>query len=221
LTQREPRVGIFGWGIVAPRSPDVDSFERNLERGGTWLEPFHGFGPDNFLVGCPEFELETYRGWIGERFAPNRFAQIQSKMGLPTQYAMGAFIQALAQNPGIEDELDRLGAEAHVYVGTGVGDLPTIYEASLRLDRAQARWDRFWADPARNEPLRRHLAERGSSRGTTPRAVVMAIGDAAMGGGAMGAASASAAAAAAIDAAALAYGDAIPVDPAALDGDAR
>ena len=40
-----------------------------------------------------------------------------------------------------------------------MGDLPTIYEASLRLDRAQARWDRFWADPARNEPLRRFLAD--------------------------------------------------------------
>jgi 3-oxoacyl-[acyl-carrier-protein] synthase II len=162
LTVREPRVGVFGWGIVAPRSPDVGAFERNLERAASWLEPFNGFGPDNFLVGRPEFGLEAYRGWLGERFASNRFSQIQNKMGQPTQYAMGAFIQALGQNPGIEDELRRLGGEAHVYVGTGVGDLPTIHDASLRLDRAQARWDRFWADPARNATLRRFLEDPSS-----------------------------------------------------------
>jgi 3-oxoacyl-[acyl-carrier-protein] synthase II len=155
LTPSVPRVGVFGWGIVAPRSPDVAAFERNLERGDSWLEPFNGFGPDNFLVGRPEFGLEAYRGWLAERFAPNRFAQIQNKMGRPTQYAMGAFIQALSQNPGIEDELHRLGGAAHVYVGTGVGDLPTIHDASLRLDRAQARWDRFWAATERNQALRR------------------------------------------------------------------
>ena len=155
----EPRVGIFGWGIVAPRSPDVGAFERNLERAGSWLEPFNGFGPDNFLVGVPSFDLESCRGWLAQRFAPARFAQIQNKMGLPTQFAMGAFIQALEQNPGIEAELTRLGSRAHVYVGTGVGDLPTIYEASLRLDRAQARWESFWADPVRNDALRRYRTD--------------------------------------------------------------
>jgi 3-oxoacyl-(acyl-carrier-protein) synthase len=168
LTEREPRVGVFGWGIIAPQSPDVGAFEQNLHRADSWLEPFNGFGPDNFLVGAPDFALETYRGWLAERFAPARFTQIQSKMGLPTQFAMGAFIQALGQNPGLEHELERLGALAHVYVGTGVGDLPTIYEASVRLDRAQARWDRFWADPARNDPLRRFLAE-AESHGASPR----------------------------------------------------
>ncbi|HEX2466156.1 MAG TPA: beta-ketoacyl synthase N-terminal-like domain-containing protein [Thermoanaerobaculia bacterium] len=168
MTERAPRVGVFGWGIVAPRSRDVGAFERNLESAGSWLEPFNGFGPDNFLVGTPDFELETYRSWLAERFAPARFAQIQSKMGLPTQFAMGAFIQALSQNKGLEHELERLGALAHVYVGTGVGDLPTIYEASLRLDRAQARWDRFWADPTRNEPLRRFLADPSTSKEGSP-----------------------------------------------------
>jgi 3-oxoacyl-(acyl-carrier-protein) synthase len=160
LTPSATRIGVFGWGIVAPRSADVSSFERNLETAESWLEPFDGFGPDNFLVGRPEFRLEAHRPWLAERFAPSRFNQIQTKMGLPTQYAMGAFIQALEQNPGLEQELERLGPQAHVYVGTGVGDLPTIHDASLRLDRAQARWDRFWAQPERNAALRRFLADR-------------------------------------------------------------
>jgi 3-oxoacyl-(acyl-carrier-protein) synthase len=181
LTQRTARVGVFGWGIVAPRSPDVSAFERNLEQGGSWLEPFCGFGPDNFLVGRPEFRLDVYRGWIAERFPAGRFNQIQTKMGFPTQYAMGAFIQALGQNPGLEQELRGLGTQAHVYVGTGVGDLPTFHEGSLRIDRGQARWDRFWADPARNSALRRHLAVRNQATAagdaqTAPGAAVAACG---------------------------------------------
>jgi 3-oxoacyl-(acyl-carrier-protein) synthase len=173
LTRGDARVGLFGWGIVAPRSPDVSIFERNLESAGSWLEPFNGFGPDNFLVGRPEFELEDYRGWLAERFPPSRFNQISTKMGLPTQYAMGAFVQALGQNPGLEQELASLGTQAHVYVGTGVGDLPTIYDASLRLDRAQARWDRFWADAVRNSALRRYREQCDAVTRPAPRAVAV------------------------------------------------
>ena len=49
--QERKRIGVFGWGIVAPKSPNIEAFERNLEEAGTWLEPFRGFGPSNFLVG--------------------------------------------------------------------------------------------------------------------------------------------------------------------------
>ncbi len=68
-------------------------------------------------------------------------------MGDPTLMAVGSFIQALEQNPGIEKTLQDLGNAAHVYVGTGLGDLPTISEVALTADRAQARWDEFWASP--------------------------------------------------------------------------
>jgi hypothetical protein len=67
-------------------------------------------------------------------------------MDLPTLYAAGAFIQSLEQNPGIEQELTRLGTGAHVYVGTGLGNLETIGGQALQLARAQRRWDRFWAE---------------------------------------------------------------------------
>jgi 3-oxoacyl-[acyl-carrier-protein] synthase II len=138
-------VGVFGWGIVAPRSPDVASFARNLECSGSWLTPFNGFGPDNFLVGMPEFSFADYRGWIAERFPPSRFRQLVEKMDLPALYAIGSFIQALDQNPGIEQELSRLGSRAHVYVGTGLGNVATIADNAVALARAQRRWDRFWA----------------------------------------------------------------------------
>lgn len=158
------RVGIFGWGIVAPRSPNIDAFERNLASAETWLAPFDGFGPSNFLVGVPEFNFADYRGWIEERFLPNRFHQLEEKMDLPSLYAIGAFIQALGQNPGLEEELTALGQQAHVYLGSGLGNLGTLYSASLDLHRAQRRWDRFWAAPERNPALAAHLARSPEER---------------------------------------------------------
>lgn len=152
------RIGIYGWGIVAPRSPNIDAFADNLEQSGSWLEPFNGFGPDTFLVGRPEFSFEDYRGWIDDRFPPNRFPQLAEKMDPMVQYAIGAFIQSLGQNPGIEEELQALGTAAHVYVGTGVGALPTFYSESVALHRSQRRWDRFWCQPERNGAVADYLA---------------------------------------------------------------
>ncbi|NKB88038.1 MAG: beta-ketoacyl synthase [Acidobacteria bacterium] len=144
------RIGIFGWGVVAPRSPDVETFAANLETSDTWLTPFDGFGPSNFLVGQPDFDLERYKGWIDERFPPGKFPQLRQKMGTTPQFAIGAFIQSLSQNPGIEAVLQELGAEAQVIVGTGLGELPTYYDASVEYHRAARRWAKFWADPMRN-----------------------------------------------------------------------
>ena len=53
------RIGIFGWGTVAPKSPDIRTFEKNLQKATNWLKPFSGFGPCHFLVGAPEFEFSV------------------------------------------------------------------------------------------------------------------------------------------------------------------
>ncbi len=161
------RAGIFGWGLVAPKSPNIDAFARNLAASESWLQPFNGFGPDTFLVGTPDFSFEDYRAWIEQRFPPNRFSQLETKMGWPVKYAIGAFIQALEQNPGLEPELRRLGTRTHVYVGTGLGDLPTCYEQSLAYYHSERRWNRFWAHPERNPALREFLAGHGVPDGAT------------------------------------------------------
>ena len=156
------RIGIYGWGVVAPRSPNVEAFADNLAAGGSWLEPFDGFGPSNFLVGNPAFEFDAYRDWIDERFPPSKFPQLQQKMGWPTQFALGAFIQALGQNPGIEETLQELGTSAHALIGVGLGDLHTQFDSSVELYLAQRRWDRFWAQPERNsDRVRFEEAEPG------------------------------------------------------------
>jgi 3-oxoacyl-[acyl-carrier-protein] synthase II len=150
------RVGIFGWGVVAPKSPNVEAFEKNLRRATSWLEPFDGFGPSNFLVGRPEFDFKVYKPWIDERFEPRRYSQLDSKMGNTVKYAVGAFIQALEQNPGIEPLLHDLGPEVHVYVGTGLGDFPLQYELFLRYHHAQKCWNRFWCRDEHHAELRRY-----------------------------------------------------------------
>lgn len=151
------QVGIYGWGIVAPRSPNIEAFARNLATSGSWLTPFRGFGPNPFLVGEPEFDFSAYKSWIDARFPPNRYAQLVSKMDPTALYAVGCFIQALEQNPGIESVLQELGPLAHVYLGIGLGAYPTVHNATLQLDRAQRVWNRFWAHPDRCTPLRNYL----------------------------------------------------------------
>jgi 3-oxoacyl-(acyl-carrier-protein) synthase len=79
-------------------------------------------------------------------------------MDMPTKFAIGAFVQALGQNPGLEQELSRLGTATHVYIGSGLGSLATIGGASVHLYKAQRRWNRFWAQPERNAALAEFLA---------------------------------------------------------------
>ncbi|HXJ37920.1 MAG TPA: beta-ketoacyl synthase N-terminal-like domain-containing protein, partial [Bryobacteraceae bacterium] len=150
------RTGVFGWGVVAPKSPNIETFEKNLESASSWLSPFNGFGPDNFLVGMPEFNFDDYAPWINQRCAPRHFHNLKEKMDLPALYAIGSFIQALGQNPGLESELRELGTKAHIYLGTGLGSIATIHDTAITLYEAQRKWDRFWAAPARNQARQRH-----------------------------------------------------------------
>ena len=156
------RVGIFGWGIVAPRSPNIRVFEKNLEKATNWLQPFNGFGPSNFLVGEPDFDFSAYRPWIESRFTPRRYSQLDEKMGNMVKYALGAFIQSLEQNPAIEQLLQRLKTEAHIYVATGLGDFPLHYEKAMKYYRAQQRWNRFWCSDEYNRELEAYRAMTSS-----------------------------------------------------------
>jgi len=152
------RKAVLGWGVVAPQSANIEEFAKNLEAAASWLSPFNGFGRDSFLVGQPKFDFRDYQPWLEARFPPSRFNQLVDKMDPTTLFAVGAFIQALSQNPGIERELQTLGSAAHVYAATALGALPTIYRSSITYYRAQRRWNRFWADPVRNAALREYQA---------------------------------------------------------------
>ncbi len=151
------RIGVFGWGVVAPGARTVDALAASLARVEDRLTPFAGFGPSNFLVGEPDFAFADYKAWLDARFPPSRYSLLEKKFGGPTKFAIGAFIQALGQNAPIEAELRELGPAAQVIVGGGLTDVPTYDRIGRELDRAQRKWNRFWATPARNDALREHL----------------------------------------------------------------
>ena len=172
------RIGVFGWGVVAPKSPNIDTFERNLERPESWLTPFRGFGPSNFLVGYPEFDFETYHDWFDQRFPPAKFGQLKDKMGPMVQSCIGAFIQSLSQNPGIEEYLQSLGTKAHVYIGTGLGELTVTAAETIAYDRALRKWNEFWAAPERCAALRAHIdGERDPEAPRDPEELVIGSED--------------------------------------------
>lgn len=152
-----PRVGVFGWGIVAPGAPTIEAFAQRLRDPTHSLTAFNGFGPSNFLVGEPALDFADYKPWIDARFPPARWPTLDRKFGSPTKYAIAAFVQALGQNPAIEDELAALDERAQVIVGGGLTDIPTYDRIGRELERAQRRWNRFWATPARNAALRAHV----------------------------------------------------------------
>jgi 3-oxoacyl-(acyl-carrier-protein) synthase len=150
------RAAVLGWGLVAPGASNIKEFQTMLSAGGSYLEPFHGFGPDTFLVGKPKFDFAKYEEWLSTRFPPARFKQLKDKMDKTTLYAIAGFIQALGQNPGLEEALKEAGEQAHVYVSNALGAFPTIYSSSITLYKAQRRWNRFWCALEHNSALASH-----------------------------------------------------------------
>jgi hypothetical protein len=47
--------------------------------------------------------------------------------------------------------------KAHVYIGTGLGELTVTANETLAYDRAFRKWNEFWAAPARCAALRVHI----------------------------------------------------------------
>jgi hypothetical protein len=71
----------------------------------------------------------------------------------------GATIQALRCDAKLEALVRALDEQCHVYIGSGVGDLPVSYQASTSLTRATRAWNRFWSEPAHNTVRRRFASE--------------------------------------------------------------
>jgi 3-oxoacyl-[acyl-carrier-protein] synthase II len=150
------RIGVYGWGIVAPCAATVGEFAKHLEVAQSWLSPFEDYGPSNFQVGIPKFKFQEYKPWFDARFPSSKFLQIAEKMDTPSLYAIGAFIQSLEQNRGIETELDALGDKAHVYISTGYGNVDSQFRASVAVYEGQRQWDEFWSQPRVNSARRMH-----------------------------------------------------------------
>jgi 3-oxoacyl-[acyl-carrier-protein] synthase II len=156
------RVGVYGWGVVAPGARDVAALGQLLQTGTTALRTAEHMklGGGLFPVGDPEFSFDDYAAWIAERHNDAYVARLKKKMGDNVQFAVGATIQALRCDDRLEGLVRELDEGCHVYVGSGVGDLPESYGAALSLDRATREWNHFWADPSRCA-VRRHYESTG------------------------------------------------------------
>lgn len=163
------RVGVYGWGVVAPGARNVDALDALLRSGNTALRTAcrPELGAGLFAVGDPAFDIEDYTGWIAERKGEAFAARLRKKMGDNVLFALGATVQAMRCDPKLEGVARELDDRCHVYVGSGVGDLPQSYAAARALDRATREWNQFWADPARCS-ARKSFEETGDAGGEPP-----------------------------------------------------
>jgi 3-oxoacyl-[acyl-carrier-protein] synthase II len=163
------RIGVYGWGVVAPGARDVEALESLLTSGRSALSPRAGpTGHELFPVGEPDFAFEPYANWIAERHGEAYVARIRSKTGDNVQFALGATIQALQCHPQLEALLRELDGACQVLIGSGVGDLPESYRAARSLERATRAWNRFWSQPSHCLARRRFEAERVVPPAGTP-----------------------------------------------------
>jgi 3-oxoacyl-[acyl-carrier-protein] synthase II len=156
------RIGIYGWGVVAPGAADVAALEALLRSGRSALASSERaeLGSGLFAIGDPVFSLSAYDAWIAARHGDAYLARMRSKMGENVQFAVGAAIQALQCDERIEPLLRELDDECQVFIGSGVSDLPESYRASASLQRATRVWNQFWAQPAHCAARRRFETER-------------------------------------------------------------
>jgi 3-oxoacyl-[acyl-carrier-protein] synthase II len=164
------RIGVYGWGVVAPGAKDVTALEALLRTGRSALVSSgrQELGGSLFATGEPDFSLTEYDAWITARHGDAYVARMRSKMGENVQFAVAATIQALGCDARLEALLRELDDRCQVFIGSGVSDLPQTYRAAASFDRALRAWNHFWAQPARCAPRRRYEGERAVPPGAAP-----------------------------------------------------
>ena len=164
------KIAVYGWGLVAPQARNVEEFRRVLEGGQSalGLATDLGLGRRLFMVGNPRFNLEDYQPFIEARLGAARYTQLVSKMGDNALFAIGATIQAVEQSPGLEAALKAADRQAHIYIGSGVGDIAETANADAEYRRACRVWNRFWASPERCPAQARYLDESVAPPGAAP-----------------------------------------------------
>jgi 3-oxoacyl-(acyl-carrier-protein) synthase len=159
------RIGVYGWGVVAPGASNLAALEDLLASGRSALTPRNRqeLGSGLFAAGDPDFAFDDYAGWLAERHGDAYVARMRAKMGENVQFAVGAAIQALKTDPRMEALVREVGEACPVFIGSGVGDLPESYRAAAAMDRATRLWNHFWAQPSRCGARRRFDADPAPS----------------------------------------------------------
>jgi len=160
LSRSKRRVSLYGVGISAPGAANVREFLSLVQEGKPALSPMDEM-QGAFLIGQPKFDFETYRSWISERHAPNKFSQLSDKGYPHVKMAIGTSIDALESNPGLEAAIKKLDPRVYVCYGSGFGDLSAYFVSHDEYKAAERAWHKFWAHPERCTALAEHI--KGSS----------------------------------------------------------
>ena len=128
----------------------MQALEALLARGASALAADRraelGYGL--FASGDPQFDSADYAPWIAQRHGEPYVARMRAKMGENVWFATGAMIQALGCSNELEPLIRQADDRCHIYVGSGVGDLPQSYAAVRTLDAATRAWNHFWGASA-------------------------------------------------------------------------
>lgn len=158
---RPRRVSLYGVGIVSPGASNLREFLSLIQEGRPALSPIEEF-QGAFLIGAPKFNFETYRDWISQRHAPNKFSQLSEKGYSHVRMAVGTSIDALESNPGLEQTLKKIDPRIFVCYGSGFGDLEAYFRGHDEYKNAERAWHKFWAHPERNTALASFISGKGT-----------------------------------------------------------
>ena len=138
LTQNNngrPRVLITGMGVVSPVGIGVDSFWDALVHGRSGIGPIQAFDASNITCQIAGEVLDFEPTDHMNRKAARRMARF-------SQFAVAGAVQAFDDAELDLDKEDR--ARIGVIIGNGIGGLPNIQEAVLKMkERGAARLDPF------------------------------------------------------------------------------
>jgi len=156
---------VFGWGM-SRRSPlNIEAFAAISHTAGSWLAPFNGFGPDNFLQARRGVQIFGLPGMDRERFCTSQLSALADKMDLPTLYAVGLLSIAGAESWHRAGVTGARPARSCLRWHRDSASLSTLYDASVALARIATALGPFLKD--REAELRQYLDELARIDGLT------------------------------------------------------
>jgi len=132
------RVVVTGMGLVTPLGIGLEQVWRRLLAGESGIRAIQSFDvsdlPSRVAAQVPRGDKESGLFNADDWVPPKD----QRRMDEFIVYAMAAADMAVEDagwQPGSEEERERTG----VMIGSGIGGLPTIYEASVQISQGKAR----------------------------------------------------------------------------------
>ena len=163
------KVFLYGCGVVAPESPNLKAFLKLMRNPHCCLKPYEPL-QNAFLVGHPELSLEPYKEWIVTHLGQSRYHQLTEKARTCVQVGLVSTLDALRvhESSNLWNALKTLDPRVLISIGNAFGDVGVAFESTRRFEKSKAIWNRFWANPIRNAPLKMHLEDSAPASGQPP-----------------------------------------------------